>query len=54
MTIRPVRPEDTAAVGRIIYEAFKGITARHNFRPDEAASTQRRNVFQTLRRELRQ
>jgi predicted N-acetyltransferase YhbS len=32
--IRPARPEDAEACGRIIYEAFKGIAERHNFRPD--------------------
>ncbi len=32
--IRPARPEDTDACGRIIYEAFKGIAERHSFRPD--------------------
>ncbi|HEX8281944.1 MAG TPA: GNAT family N-acetyltransferase [Pyrinomonadaceae bacterium] len=32
--IRPARPEDTEACGRIIYEAFRGIAERHNFRPD--------------------
>ena len=32
--IRPVTPDDAQACGRIIYEAFKGIGERHNFRPD--------------------
>ncbi len=32
--IRPVRPEDAEACGRIIYEAFKGVNERHGFRPD--------------------
>ena len=32
--IRPVTPDDAVACGRIIYEAFKGIAERHNFRPD--------------------
>lgn len=32
--IRPARPEDAEACGRIIYEAFKGIAERHDFRPD--------------------
>ena len=32
--IRPARPEDAEACGRIIYEAFRGIAERHNFRPD--------------------
>ena len=34
MNIRPARPEDAEACGRIIYEAFRGIAERHNFRPD--------------------
>lgn len=34
VTIRPARPEDVEACGRIIYEAFKGVAERHNFRPD--------------------
>ena len=33
-TIRPVRPEDAHACGRIIYEAFNGIAKRHAFPPD--------------------
>lgn len=32
--IRPAQPADAEACGRIIYEAFKGIAERHNFRPD--------------------
>jgi predicted N-acetyltransferase YhbS len=32
--IRPARPGDAEAGGRIIYEAFRGIAERHNFRPD--------------------
>lgn len=32
--IRPVAPEDAESCGRIIYEAFKNIAERHNFRPD--------------------
>jgi predicted N-acetyltransferase YhbS len=32
--IRPARPEDAEACGRIIYEAFKGVAEWHNFRPD--------------------
>lgn len=32
--IRPVAPEDAEVCGRIIYEAFKSIGERHNFRPD--------------------
>ena len=32
--IRPATPDDAGACGRIIYEAFKGIAERHNFRPD--------------------
>jgi predicted N-acetyltransferase YhbS len=32
--IRPATPDDAEACGRIIYEAFKGIAERHNFRPD--------------------
>ena len=32
--IRPAAPQDAEACGRIIYEAFKGISERHNFRPD--------------------
>jgi predicted N-acetyltransferase YhbS len=32
--LRPVTAADVEACGRIIYEAFKGIAERHNFRPD--------------------
>ena len=32
--IRPATPGDAEAGGRIIYEAFRGIAERHNFRPD--------------------
>jgi hypothetical protein len=32
--IRPAESGDAEACGRIIYEAFKGIAERHNFRPD--------------------
>lgn len=32
--IRPATPDDAEECGRIIYEAFKGIAERHNFRPD--------------------
>jgi predicted N-acetyltransferase YhbS len=32
--IRPMKLEDVEACGRICYEAFKGISERHNFRPD--------------------
>ncbi|MCA1614670.1 MAG: GNAT family N-acetyltransferase [Acidobacteria bacterium] len=32
--IRPAAPDDAEACGRIIYEAFKGIAERHDFRPD--------------------
>ena len=32
--IRPAAPGDAETCGRIIYEAFKGIGERHNFRPD--------------------
>jgi GNAT superfamily N-acetyltransferase len=34
ITLRPVAPGDAEACGRIIYEAFKGISGRHGFRPD--------------------
>jgi GNAT superfamily N-acetyltransferase len=34
ISIRPVAPGDAEACGRIIYEAFRGIAERHNFRPD--------------------
>jgi predicted N-acetyltransferase YhbS len=34
ITLRPVAPGDAEACGRIIYEAFKGVSGRHNFRPD--------------------
>ena len=34
VTLRPARPEDAEACGRIIYEAFKGVNERHGFRPD--------------------
>jgi GNAT superfamily N-acetyltransferase len=32
--VRPATPDDAGACGGIIYEAFKGIAERHNFRPD--------------------
>jgi GNAT superfamily N-acetyltransferase len=32
--LKPVAPDDAEACGRIIYEAFKGIAERHNFRQD--------------------
>jgi GNAT superfamily N-acetyltransferase len=32
--MRPATPGDVEVCGRIIYEAFKGIAGRHNFRPD--------------------
>ena len=32
--IRPATSDDAEACGRIIYEAFKDIAERHNFRPD--------------------
>ena len=34
INIRPAAPGDAEECGRIIYEAFKGIAERHNFRPD--------------------
>jgi GNAT superfamily N-acetyltransferase len=32
--LRSMRPEDVEPCGRICYEAFKGISDKHNFRPD--------------------
>lgn len=32
--IRPAEPGDAEVCGRIIYEAFKDLAERHNFRPD--------------------
>ncbi len=32
--IRPMKAEDVETCGRICYEAFKGISESHNFRPD--------------------
>ena len=32
--IRPAAADDAQECGRIIYEAFKGLAERHNFRPD--------------------
>jgi predicted N-acetyltransferase YhbS len=32
--LRPVEASDIEECGRIIYEAFKGIAEKHNFRPD--------------------
>jgi predicted N-acetyltransferase YhbS len=46
--IRPVTPDDAEACGRIIYEAFRGIAERHNFRPDFPsvdAATQLAHLF---------
>ena len=34
LILRPGRPEDAAACGRICYEAFRSISDRHNFPPD--------------------
>ncbi len=34
MTIRPIRPEDAEACGRVAYEAHKGVAAAHNFPPE--------------------
>lgn len=34
ITLRPAAPGDAEECGRIIYEAFKGISGRHGFRPD--------------------
>lgn len=34
ITLRPGRPEDALACGRICYEAFKTISEAHNFPPD--------------------
>jgi predicted N-acetyltransferase YhbS len=34
ITLRPAEPGDAEACGRIIYEAFKGVSGRHGFRPD--------------------
>ena len=34
INIRPAAPGDAEECGRIIYEAFKGISGRHGFRPD--------------------
>lgn len=36
--IRPMRVEDVETCGRICYEAFKGISESHNFRPDFASA----------------
>src|SRR5215207_9384827 len=32
--LRPMQPDDVETCGRICYEAFTGIAARHNFRKD--------------------
>lgn len=37
--IRPITPADVEACGRIVYEAFKSIADRHNFRPDFPSET---------------
>jgi hypothetical protein len=34
ITLRPAKPGDAAACGRICYEAFKAIATQHNFPPD--------------------
>lgn len=34
VTLRPGRPADTSACGRICYEAFETISRQHNFAPD--------------------
>lgn len=36
--LRSMRPEDVEPCGRICYEAFKGISEKHNFRPDFPAA----------------
>jgi predicted N-acetyltransferase YhbS len=37
VTLRPARPEDAAECGRIIFEAFRAIHDRHDFRRDFAS-----------------
>src|ERR671921_260495 len=34
ISLRPAAPGDAGECGRIIYEAFKGVSGRHGFRPD--------------------
>ena len=34
VTLRPGRPTDTSACGRICYEAFEAVARQHNFAPD--------------------
>jgi predicted N-acetyltransferase YhbS len=34
VTVRPVQPSDAEACGRIIHDAFRTISERHNFPPD--------------------
>src|SRR5688572_5698955 len=34
ITLRPIEQRDAEECGRIIYEAFRGISGRHGFRPD--------------------
>src|ERR1043165_4815639 len=34
ITLRPAESGDAEEGGRLIYEAFKGISGRHGFRPD--------------------
>jgi predicted N-acetyltransferase YhbS len=34
LTLRPARPEDVPSCGRILYEAFATLAARHGFPPD--------------------
>jgi predicted N-acetyltransferase YhbS len=36
--LRPATPVDAPACGRIVYEAFKGISECHHFRPDFASA----------------
>lgn len=46
--LRPATPADARECGRIIYEAFKGIAERHDFRPDfesAEAATQLAEAF---------
>lgn len=39
LKLRPGRPEDAEACGRICYEAFTAIARKHNFPPDVTAET---------------
>lgn len=47
-TVRPGRPDDAPACGRICYEAFKTISEWHNFPPDFPSAAAATHVMEML------